>query len=59
MSRMVKDFISVLNPQKEVFDCYFTNSEHEARKYFHLKDNPEMMPFVIILDPKKNTLYKT
>lgn len=41
-----------------MFDCYFTNDERVAKEYFHLKENPDMMPFVMVLDPKKNLALK-
>lgn len=53
MSRYVGDFKAVLKDYLEVFDIYYTDDEKKAQRFFYTKEFPEVIPYVVIIDPKK------
>lgn len=53
MSRYVGEFKEVLKNYSEVFDIFYTGDEDKARRFFHTREFPEIIPYVVIIDPKK------
>lgn len=53
MSRYVNDFKDVLSKYNEVFDVYYTCNSKKAKRFFYTKEFPEIIPYVVIIDPKK------
>lgn len=52
-ARYVGEFKEALKNYTEVFDIYYTEDEEKAKKYFYTKEFPEIIPYVVIIDPKK------
>lgn len=55
MSRYVNDFTGVLRQHQEVFDIYYCNDQSVAKEFFYLKEFPEIIPFVVLIDPTRKT----
>ncbi len=53
MSRYVGDFKEVLKNYGEVFDIYYTGDEKKAKRMFYTKEFPDIIPYVVIIDTKK------
>jgi hypothetical protein len=51
MSRYVGDFKAVLKTYTEVFDIYYTGDEYEAKRFFYTREFPDIIPYVVIIDP--------
>ena len=58
MSRYIGEFEDTLKDYREVFDFYYTDNEKKAKKYFHTSEFPEIIPYVVIIDPKKKVALK-
>ena len=59
MSRYVSDFKEVLSGYNEVFDVYYTCNPQKAKRFFYTKEFPEIIPYVVIIDPKKKQAIKS
>jgi hypothetical protein len=59
MSRYVGEFKEVLREFNDVFDVYYTGDEKKASEYFYTKEFPEIIPYVVIVDPKKKKELKS
>jgi hypothetical protein len=53
MSRYVGDFKEVLKDYGEVFDIYYTGDEKKTKRMFYTKEFPDIIPYVVIIDTKK------
>lgn len=53
MSRYVQDFKEVLKDYQEVFDIYYCDDEDTANRFFYTKEFPDIIPYVVLIDPKK------
>lgn len=53
MSRYIGEFKEVLKNYSDVFDLYYTGDEKLASRYFYTKEFPDIIPYVVIIDPKK------
>lgn len=59
MSRYVGEFRSVLKNYSEVFDIYYTGDEEQAKRFFYTKEFPDIIPYVVIIDPSKKKSLKS
>jgi hypothetical protein len=59
MSRYVPDFKEVLKNYLEVFEIYYTGDQEEASQLFYTKEFPEIFPYVVIVDTKKQKELKS
>lgn len=53
MSRYVGEFKDVLKDYTEVFDIYYTNDPKKASRFFYIKEFPDIIPYVAIIDTSK------
>jgi hypothetical protein len=59
MARYVSEFKSVLKDYLEVFDIYYTDDENKAKRHFYTREFPDIIPYVVIIDPKKKKAIKS
>lgn len=59
MARYVSEFKAVLKDYLEVFDIYYTDDQKKASRYFYTKEFPDIIPYVVIIDPKKKKAIKS
>ena len=53
MDHYHRDFRPVADEIHESFDIFYCKDAEVAKQYFYLKEFPEVMPFVAIVDPKR------
>lgn len=53
MSRYIVEFKEVLGKYADAFDIFYTNQAEKATQYFYTKEFPDMIPYIVIIDPSK------